>query len=116
VPTSVISSTSSPNLTSWATFASSGRIAIAIDNLAATGSVQPLLIPAPANYSATEEALTAPSVEARARVALGGASVTRFGLWRPRQAKLSRRKGYFRVVVAPASAVIVTLRRARFHR
>jgi hypothetical protein len=111
VPTNLISPTAPADLTTWAT-AARGRIVVSIDNVAGSGPAQPLWIAAPRGYSATEEPLTAPSAEATSGVTLGGAAVTPIGRWRPRPIKLARRGRYFRVVVAPTSAIVVTLRRA----
>jgi hypothetical protein len=98
------------NLTTWATLTSGGTLRIVIDNLATTGPDQPLRIKIP-TYSATaEEALIGPSVEARRGILLGGAPVTTGGRWRPKPVNLSRSQS-FRIVVPPASALIVTLSR-----
>jgi hypothetical protein len=99
-------------ITTWATLSSSGRITIAIDDLAATGVPQTVAI-AMRGYSASEQLLTGPSTEARSGIALGDAGVTRTGRWRPRSTRLARRGPYFRVLVRPGSAAIVTLSRLR---
>jgi hypothetical protein len=112
VPTSVIGSDPLPNLTTWATLAPGGTVTIAIDNLATAGLAQPLSIPM-SGYTATEERLVGPSAEARSGIALGTAPVSSKGHWRPRLVNLFRRSGAFRVVVGPASAVIVILHRGR---
>jgi hypothetical protein len=71
----------------------------------------------PGYGASTEETLIGPSVEARSGIVLGGAPVTGGGQWRPRPVKLSRSGRSsptgrsLRVIVRPASAVIVTLRR-----
>jgi hypothetical protein len=110
VPTSLIASDPLPNLTTWATLAHDGTVRIAIENLATEGSAQPVSISVH-GYTASEEPLAGPSDEARSGIALGGARVTGNGQWRPRPATLSLARGSVRVVVRPASAVIVTLRR-----
>ena len=108
VPTSITAPDPLPNLTTWATLASGGTVRIAIDNLATGGLAQPLSIPA-SGYTATEEPLAGPSVEAESGISLGGDQVTGEGRWRPRTVRLSHAHRFFRVVVRPASAVIVTL-------
>jgi hypothetical protein len=108
VPTRLVSPIPLPNLTTWATIAPDGMVTIAIDNLATTGLAQTLSIPI-SGYTATEERLTGPSVAARSSIAFGGAPVDGRGRWRPRLARVPRVGTSFRVVVGPASAMIVTL-------
>ncbi len=108
IPARLIGRASLPNLTSWATVTPSGTIRVAIDNLSSAGLVQPVSI-ALSGYRATEEALGAPSVAATGGVTLGGAVVSSIGRWRPSSRDL-RADGSARVLVRPASAVIVTLR------
>jgi hypothetical protein len=112
VPTSLIAPDPLPNLTSWATIDPNGTVRIAIDNLASAGLAQPVSIHVP-GYTATEEPLAGPSVEARSGIALGGAHVMGSGQWRPRPASLPHTRGSVRVIVRRASAVIITLRRKR---
>jgi hypothetical protein len=112
VPTSLTAPDPLPNLTTWATLTTSGTIKIAIDNLALVGLAQPVSIPV-SGYTATEESLTGPSVEATNGVTLGSSTVTGAGQWQPRPIRLLRGSGSFRFVVPPANAVIVTLRRDR---
>ena len=114
VPTSPIGPDPLPNLTTWATLAPNGTVKIAIDNLATSGLSQPVSIPM-SGYTATEEPFASPSVEARSGIALGGAPVTSIGEWQPKPAMLSRSGRSFRVILRPASAVIVTLHRRRAH-
>jgi hypothetical protein len=114
VSTSVIAPDPLPNLTTWATLAPDGTVGIAIDNLATSGLSQPVSIPM-SGYTATEEPLAGPSVEARSDIALGGAPVTSIGEWQPKPATLSHSGRSFRVILRPASAVIVTLHRRRSH-
>jgi hypothetical protein len=114
LPTSLNSSNQLPDLTTWATLAPGGAITITIDNLATAGLAQPVSIPMP-GYTATEEQLVGPSVEARSGLTFGAAPVTGKGQWRPRPARLPHRGGSFRIVVRPASAVVITLHRHRSH-
>jgi hypothetical protein len=109
VPTRLVASGPLPNLTSWATIAPSGTIRIAIDNMATTGLAQPVSISI-SGYAATEEMLTAPSLEASSGITLGGAPVTGAGQWRPKPTRVKSRRP-LRVIVRPASAIIITLRR-----
>lgn len=111
VPTTLIASDPLPNLTAWATFVPGGTVTIAIDNLATSGLAQPVAIRM-LGYTATEEPLAARTAKARSGVTLGGAQVTDNGRWRPRPETLFRRGRSFRVVVRPAGAIIVTLRRS----
>lgn len=113
VPTRLIASVSLPNLTTWATLAPNGTVRIAIDNLATAGPSQPIRIAIPGYSASAVETLIGPSVEARDGIALGGAPVTSGGLWGPRPARPSHRSRSLRVVVRPASALIVTLRPKR---
>jgi hypothetical protein len=114
VPTSLVAPNPLPNLTTWATLAPGGEIKIAIDNLATVGLPQPVSI-SMSGYTATEEPLAGPSAEARRGISLGRAQVTGRGRWRPRSVRPSRVNHSFRVVVRPASAVIVTLRPKYLH-
>ncbi len=103
------------DLTTWATIAPGGTVRVVIDNLATAGLAQPVLISTP-NYSAgavSIERLAGPTVEARTDVSLGGASVTRSGRWRPKPVQLARLHKAIRVVVPPASAIIVALQQQR---
>lgn len=110
VPTSMTSVDPMPNITTWATITSRSTVTIAIDNLATTGLDQPVSIREPGS-SATVEQLVAPSVEAKSDVLLGEAHVTGSAGWHPRQTRLPHVQNSFRVIVPPASAVIVTLHR-----
>jgi hypothetical protein len=96
------------NFTSWATVAPNGTIRIAIDNLSNAGLVQPVSIEL-SGYRATDETLDAPSVQANTGVTLGDAQVTGSGRWHPTPVGLPAGRSV-RVLVRPASAVIVTLR------
>jgi hypothetical protein len=114
VPTRLIAPGPPPNITTWATIAPNRVIRIAIDDFATTGLAQPVAIAIP-GYTATDEVLIAPSAGANKGVTLGGAAVTGTGQWRPTPATPSHTHRSIRVVVHPASAVIVTLspRRSR---
>ena len=114
VPTSLIAPNPLPNVTVWATLAPGGEVKIAIDNLATAGLPQPVSI-SMSGYTSTEELLAGPSAEDRSGISLGGAQVTHRGRWRPRFVRLSRANHSFRVVVRPASAVIVILRPKHLH-
>ena len=111
VPTSVIAPQPLPNLTTWATVAPSGEVRIAIDNMTTGGLAQPVLIHV-SGYAVSYEMLTAPSVEARTGITLGGADATRLGHWRPKPIQINRQHS-LRISVPPASAILVTLHRRR---
>jgi hypothetical protein len=111
VPTRMIASSPLPDITTWATLAPGGTIKIAIDNLATTGPRQPIRIAIPGYSISAEQTLIGPSAEAGGGIVLGGAPVSDAGRWGPRPTGPSRRSRSLRVVVRPASAVIVTLRR-----
>jgi hypothetical protein len=113
VPTSLSSPVALPNVLAWATLASNRTLRIAIENLATSGPAQALSI-ATSGYRASSEQLLAPSVAATNGVSLGAASVSA-GAWRPRPVRLKGRRAA-RVVVPPASAVIVTLHRVHRRR
>lgn len=108
VPTRLTSSGSLPNLTSYATVTSAGTIKIAIDNLALEGPAEQVSIPI-SGYTAGYQVLAGPSVSASSGVTLAHSGLTAAGHWRPKHMTPSRVKRSFRVVVAPASAVIVKL-------
>jgi hypothetical protein len=109
IPVKLAASGSLPNLTAWATIAPSGKITIAIDNLAMNGQSVSVSIPVGANRLAVEEPLTAPSVAATTGISLSGTHVTPGQAWRPRPSRLNVIARSVRVVVAPASAAIVTV-------
>jgi hypothetical protein len=113
VPTRLSGSGSLTNLTTWATLAHGATLRIAIDNLASTGPAQPVHVSMPGYVSGSEEMLLGSSAEARSGIAFGTAPVTRNGQWRPRTVSLLHQGHVFRIVVPPASAVILTLRRQR---
>jgi hypothetical protein len=113
VPTRLIAPNPLPNLTTWATITPRGTVKIAIDNLATTGLAQPVSISIP-GYAATEETLVASSTEASSNVALGATPVANNGKWRPKLRLLgTRRARSIRVIVPPASAIVLTLYRRR---
>jgi hypothetical protein len=118
VPTSVTGRDPLPNLTTWATLAPDGTIRIAIDNLATTGLAQPVSISVPgyadgSSYTVTEQALNGPSIEASSHITFGGSAVSGEGQWHTTPVRQSRSYRAVRVILRPASAAIVTLRRAR---
>lgn len=108
VPTR-LSGGSLSNMTTWATVSPTGTIKIALDNFSSTGRTQPVSV-STSGYVVFEQALSASSVEAGTHIALGGASVTASGQWRPRRARALRAPRSARVLVSPASVVILTLR------
>jgi|HubBroStandDraft_2_1064218.scaffolds.fasta_scaffold00240_19 hypothetical protein len=110
VPVTVTSDSALTNMTTWATVAPNGTLRIVIDNLATTGFAQRILLPAP-GHRATEESLVGPSANARSGISLGAAPVTSAGRWRPRRTTLYRAAGSFHLVVSPATAVVISLRR-----
>ncbi len=111
VPARLVGSGPLPNLTTWATLALGGAVRIAIDNFATTGPPQPVIVPA-AGYTATSVTLSAPSINARTEITLGDTAVQSDARWQPKSAGSLRRRSV-RIVVRPASAVIVTLRPGR---
>jgi hypothetical protein len=112
VPARLISAGPLPNLTTWATVTPGGTVRVAMDNLAATGLPQQVSIPV-SGYTATVERLIAPSIGATSGIALGGAAVSGAGRWRPEPTRPPHTRHSVRVVVRPASAVILTLRPKR---
>jgi hypothetical protein len=101
-----------PDLTTWATVAPNGTVKIAIDNLATAGLAQPVSVSMPGYYAAVEQ-LVGPSDEARGGIAFSGSPVTSNGLWRPRRARSLPVQSFLRVVLRPASAVVIVLHRQR---
>jgi hypothetical protein len=114
VPTGLTASRPLPNLTTWATLAPDGTVRITIDNLATTGLSQPVSIAVP-GYFVTEETLNGPSIEASNKITFGGSTVGGGGRWYPRPVRPSRLSHSVRVILRPASAIIVTLRPDRNH-
>jgi hypothetical protein len=112
VPTHLIAPGPLPNLTTWATLDPDGAVQIAIENLATTGLAQPVSI-ATAGYTVTETTLTGPAIDAGSHITLDGASVSGEGQWSPKPARRLRARHSVRIVLRPASAVIVTLRPKR---
>ncbi len=112
IPATVTGPDPLPDLTTWATLAADGTVRIAIDDLATAGLAQPVSI-AVSGYTATEEPLIGPSAEARSGIALAGARMTGLGQWRSRLVRVPSAGNSLRVIVHPASAVIVTLRPER---
>ncbi len=115
VPASLTAPSQLPNITTWATVASNGTVRIAIDNMAITGLAQPVSIPI-SGYTGTEETLAAPSAEAGSGITLGGVVVTSTEKWRPRTIRLFHSRHLARIIIQPASAVVVTLRPKRLPR
>jgi hypothetical protein len=97
-----------PSLTAWATVAPNGTVRVAIDNLTTAGAAQPVSVPT-VGYTATQESLIGSSAEAKSGITFGGAHVIAGERWRPRPVGLRPAHGSVRVVIRPASAVIVTL-------
>ncbi len=111
VPTHLITTDPLPNLTTWATLASDGTVKVAIDNLATEGLPQHVSIPA-SRYIATAETLSGPSTGANTDISFGGMPVTAAGRWHPSPLRLGGDRA-IHVIVPAASAVIITLSRAR---
>jgi hypothetical protein len=109
IPTSLSGVNSADNIETWATLAPSGTVTIAIDDLSLAGPAQPLFIPM-SGYSAAEEPMLGPSPNARSHISLGRAGITDHGRWHPRPIRLRSANGYVRVLVHPASALLITLR------
>lgn len=97
------------DLTAWATVAPSGAVTIAIDDLATTGASQPVSILARGYAAAVSEVLSGSSPYATTGITFGRSIVTDRALWRPTYSRLPRTQHAFRVVLRPASAVVVTL-------
>ena len=94
-------------LTTWATVVPNGTVKIAIDNFTTEDLAQPISIRTP-GYVATVDTLIGPSTGARSGISFGGAAVTGARRWYPKPKPLGAHRS-IRVVVLPASAVIVTL-------
>ncbi len=100
-----------PDLTTWATLTPGGTLKIAIDNFATKGLAQPVSFDTPSYAAVDDETLIDLSASARDGIALGATSVTVTGGWRPRLAALRDGGRSLRIIVRPASAVIVTFHR-----
>jgi hypothetical protein len=99
-------------VSAWATVDSSGTIRVALDNFATGGPAQPVSIPS-AGYVVTTMALTAPSVASLTGVTFGNAAVTAGGRWQPRPRKPVLVGRSTRVLIPPASALVVIMRPTR---
>jgi hypothetical protein len=108
VPVKTITRGPSANLTSWATVDRNGTVTIAVDNMSTRDFDQPISIPI-SGYSASYEALIGPSVESRAHITLGGGKISNSGQWSSKSMPAGHRKT-LRLIMRPASAIIVTLR------
>lgn len=115
VPTRLMAPDRLLNLTAWATLARDGTLRIAIDNLATTGPAQPVRISCPGYVFGIQERLIGPAVQAGSGITLGAAPVGDAGQWHPGAATQLDSGHSHSIVVQPASAVILTLHRARQH-
>lgn len=97
-----------PNVTTWATASPGGTIKIALVDLNTGGSAVPIWMPS-TGYAVSEQVLRGPAVDATTGISLGGSSVTDDGVWKPRIARRIRGRRSVKVLVRPASAVIVTM-------
>ena len=113
VPTHLTSQEPLPNLTAWATLAPGGAVRIAIDNLATSGLAENISIVTHGSVVGSLETLRGSSISATSGITLGERAVSDAGRWQPRLTRLTRAHSSVRVVVPPASAVIVVLRPAR---
>jgi hypothetical protein len=112
VPTQVVAPATPetpPNLTTWATLTPDRTVKVVIDNFATESPAQLVSISVPDYTAVNEEALVASAAGARNKIALGAAPVNLEGRWRPKPVRLLGLRRPLRVVVQPASAVIVTL-------
>jgi hypothetical protein len=114
IPATLETSGPPADLTTWATLAPSGAVKVVLDNMASAGPAERVELPS-AGYLATEQALSAPSLEARSGVELGGVGVGADGLWRSRPQR-GLRSRMLSLSVRAASAMIVTLRPSRRRR
>jgi hypothetical protein len=113
IPTRLIAPSPQPNITTWATVAPDGTVRIAIDNFATGGFPQPVVVPTSGYTDATEETLAGSSAEANSDITLGAVPVAGGGRWRPKPTifpNVSHERS-IRVIVQPASAVILSLKR-----
>lgn len=108
VPTSVVATDKLPNLTTWATVTPSGKLTIAIDNLATAGLAQPVLISVPGYVIDSKESMIGPSVGASRAIMLGRSPVGIEGQWKPKDTASGRSNP---IIMIPGSATIVTMSR-----
>lgn len=102
-----------PGLTAWATLAPDGTVRLAIDDMASGGPSRYLSISATGYRSVAELALNAPALGARAGTTLGGAAIDGQAQWHPAAGGWRAAPGALRVVVRPASALLLTLKPRR---
>jgi hypothetical protein len=95
-------------LTAYATVHPHGVMTLAIDNFATEDSAS-LILKVPGYYKPTGEALTGPSVNSTSGVTFGHTSLSAVGVLRPARTTIHRLGDTFRLKLAPASAIIVTL-------
>ncbi len=117
VPVHVTSHEPLPNLTAWATLAPGGAVRVAVDNLATSGSAEDMsiVIRGPGARGVETLMLMGPSISATSGITLGEGAVSDAGGWQPRLTRITDVHSSVRVVVPPASAVILMLRPARQH-
>jgi len=106
----VAAKSSSQDFTAYATLHQNGAISLAIDNFSLHG-ISVVRLKVPGYRRAEVEPLNGPSISAT-RVAFGRASFNIAGKLQPIKGRLPGTHGAFRVVLAQASAVIVTLFRS----
>ena len=109
IPVDVRENTSA-SLTAYATLNPQGVIRLAIDNFATEGPTS-IVLHASGYRGATDKLLTAPSLSATSNVTFGHSTVTAVGTLRSASKEVPRRHHLFLLKLAPASAVIITLRR-----
>ena len=96
------------DVTTWATLAPDGTIRVVIDDLAVAGAPQQLSLSA-AGDTITAQTLTGTLGAGARSVSLGGATVNPDGTWHPHRVALESQAGLLHVVLAPASAIVLTL-------
>jgi hypothetical protein len=112
VPTHLADPGQLAHLATWATVGPGGTVRIAVDDFATSGSAQPLSISI-SGYMATAETLIDASAGGEHEITFGGAPVTSQGRWRGKPTPLHAVHSSLQVVISPASAVIITVRRKR---
>jgi hypothetical protein len=100
------------DFSAYATVHSGGLLTVALDNFAIHGSTV-YLLKVPGYGRATSGSLLGPSISATKGVTFGHASFSAAGMIRPVGTVVPRVDGAFRLKLAPMSAIVVTLHRAR---
>ncbi len=109
-PVDILNGSVSEDFTAYATVHSHSVITLAVDNFATKGLTM-IYLDVSGYHKAYDELLDAPSLNATRRVTFGHASLSKTIDERPNGRRVSLVDGHLQLVLPPASAAIITLRR-----